>query len=859
MEKGIKITIDYENSLVKLNKLKIAFKDLGTTAKSVSRSIAGALGGDKTNFAGSEKRLRRQIAAMKEVQSSLSKTNTQYRIYQAEIDKVQAKLDKLTDLRKREEKAIKGSAAAIKEEIAALRMEQENRTKSNSGYRKAELQIERLNKELQRLTDTREEHEVVQRGSIASLDQQIQVFRNLQENVATTSVEIEQYQEQIERLEKQKNDLIGSTRGLSRATESYSSSAGIAGSTATEFGRILADLPYGIQGVANNIEQFSQQFVDLSRKAGGFDQAIESLKKTLFYGPAGFVVGVQLITMTIQFVLKAMANLTKETDKLAEAQARSAVALKLLQNALTSSNVSAEERNRLVNNANKEYEGLNLKLNHNNELTLDSKQRLDEMVTSLQKVARARAAVTYAEDLYEKQLKKQIKLRRLETNDFENWFYKEWQYIQDQLAAPLFPDFGRRSRIKTVRAQVESVEDQIKQLIKTLSDNDELDMIFGDASGVKTKAEELKEDWKEFREEVHLSRFEEGVPRLNEELRLLKASALEVAQTHGMASNEMQQLFLDIAKKEHEIRMQQKEDLEDHVAELEEIEPILLKIMPVILGEDLFAEPAQTVASKMAEKRLEATIGSDKFIKEMATKLSKLGAELQKEADDMLPDFPYKLTGIDQKVASLKEKFTIINDLLNAQVEREMVMEQNKTTAMNDQLKARLANEQLSADQRDQINQQIAKNDAALVKKQNELGRKQFERNKAVKILMALGDTYTSAVKAYLSQFMPIPTKKSPVRGAIAAAAATAFGLAQVAAIQRQKYQEKPTKAPRFTGAGGVGGGSPIFNVVGATSQNQLAETISEAQSKPVRAYVVSNEVTTAQGLERNILDGASI
>ena len=492
MEKGIKINIDYENAVVNINKLKIAFKDLGKTAQSVSRSISSALGGDKENFAGSEKRMRRQIAALKEVQSSLSRTNKQYRIYQVEIDKVQARLDKLTDIRKREEIAIKGSAAAIQQEIAALRMEQENRTKSNSSYRKAEVQIKKLTEELQRLTDTREEHEVVQRGSIASLDQQIQVFRNLQENVATTSVEIEQYQEEIEKLEKQKNDLIGSTRGLSRATESYSSSAGIAGSTATEFGRILADLPYGIQGVANNIEQFSQQFVDLSRKAGGFDQAIESLKKTLFYGPAGFVVGVQLITMTIQFVLKAMANLTKETDKLAEAQARSAVALKLLQNALVSSNVSAEERNRLVNNANKEYEGLNLKLNHNNELTLDSKQRLDEMVTSLQKVARARAAVTYAEDLYEKQLKKQIKLRRLETNDFENWFYKEWQYIQDQLAAPLFPDFGRRSRIKTVRAQVESVEDQIKQLIKTLSDNDELDMIFGDASGVKTKAEGVK-------------------------------------------------------------------------------------------------------------------------------------------------------------------------------------------------------------------------------------------------------------------------------------------------------------------------------------------------------------------------------
>ena len=67
------------------------------------------------------------------------------------------------------------------------------------------------------------------------------------------------------------------------------------------------------------------------------------------------------------------------------------------------------------------------------------------------------------------------------------------------------------------------------------------------------------------------------------------------------------------------------------------------------------------------------------------------------------------------------------------------------------------------------------------------------------------------------------------------------------------------SNAPVKLGGGSGAASSPIFNVVGATTQNQLAETISEAQSKPVRAYVVSNEVTTAQGLERNILEGASI
>jgi hypothetical protein len=40
---------------------------------------------------------------------------------------------------------------------------------------------------------------------------------------------------------------------------------------------------------------------------------------------------------------------------------------------------------------------------------------------------------------------------------------------------------------------------------------------------------------------------------------------------------------------------------------------------------------------------------------------------------------------------------------------------------------------------------------------------------------------------------------------------------------------------------------------------NQLAETISEQTDQPVKAFVVSNEVTTAQGLERNIIEGATI
>jgi hypothetical protein len=60
-------------------------------------------------------------------------------------------------------------------------------------------------------------------------------------------------------------------------------------------------------------------------------------------------------------------------------------------------------------------------------------------------------------------------------------------------------------------------------------------------------------------------------------------------------------------------------------------------------------------------------------------------------------------------------------------------------------------------------------------------------------------------------------------------------------------------------GGGGTAPAAPAFNVVGASSTNQLAQTIGNQQQQPIKAYVVSNDVTTAQSLDRNIISSASI
>lgn len=52
---------------------------------------------------------------------------------------------------------------------------------------------------------------------------------------------------------------------------------------------------------------------------------------------------------------------------------------------------------------------------------------------------------------------------------------------------------------------------------------------------------------------------------------------------------------------------------------------------------------------------------------------------------------------------------------------------------------------------------------------------------------------------------------------------------------------------------------APAFNVIGASGTNQLAEAIGGQSQQPIKAFVTSNDVTSAQSLERNIVKGASL
>jgi hypothetical protein len=86
--------------------------------------------------------------------------------------------------------------------------------------------------------------------------------------------------------------------------------------------------------------------------------------------------------------------------------------------------------------------------------------------------------------------------------------------------------------------------------------------------------------------------------------------------------------------------------------------------------------------------------------------------------------------------------------------------------------------------------------------------------------------------------------------------------IAATAAIGFKAVQDILSTNVESGGAGGsaasVAPAAPSFNVVGTSGVNQIAQTVGR-DLPPVKAYVVANDVTSAQSLNRNIVSSASL
>ena len=240
-------------------------------------------------------------------------------------------------------------------------------------------------------------------------------------------------------------------------------------------------------------------------------------------------------------------------------------------------------------------------------------------------------------------------------------------------------------------------------------------------------------------------------------------------------------------------------------------------------------------------KRKQAEL-DDKNAKEASLKKS---AELEKIIADKEQTDAVRLEAIDAEQLLLQEQF-----------DKKILTEKEYNEKVKNLAKAR---KQIGEEETKAKMEQMQRGSALLGNISTLVG-KNTAAGKAAAVASATIDTYAAATSAFKNaQANPISIL-GPAYPFIQAGLAIAGGLKNVQAIL-----SVPTPGGGGGGSAPSGGGmgsapaAPQFNVVGTSSTNQLAQTIGNQQNTPVQAYVVSNDVTTAQALDRNIVKGASL
>ena len=183
----------------------------------------------------------------------------------------------------------------------------------------------------------------------------------LQESLKTLEKGTDDYKQALKELAIQEGIVLRSQKARDKAQKEASNGmkqvktdTGAATSATLELGRVFSDMPYGIRGVANNLQQLAANLFFMSKKTDGvtgkmkgFKGAIGSLLKNLI-GPAGMLVAFQAIIAAFDYFsdgAKKSEDSTKDLTKELETQIS---VLKGYTNALDNSNLSLDDRANFV-------------------------------------------------------------------------------------------------------------------------------------------------------------------------------------------------------------------------------------------------------------------------------------------------------------------------------------------------------------------------------------------------------------------------------------------------------------------------------------------------------------------------------
>lgn len=640
---------------------------------------------------------------------------------------------------------------------------------------------------------------------------------------------------------KLKKDMSGKLPELESNLKSLKSASGGATASVMEMGRVISDAPYGIRGMANNLTQLVSQMGFTIKSAGSLNLALKEMWAVMM-GPLGIVLAITAAISALDFFAGSTKKAKKESDALNNTFGENSTKLMVLKSVLDDSNISLDDKNELVEKANEEFKDLNVKLDENGRLTDESAKAVDRLSLSFIKNAKARAIAS----LIQEEMAVQAKLSAESVGS-------QIGYLEGFSVAVIAAMSGGQSALTTLLKKdsddrnelMNESELRVERYVQMLKSKgaDLAKELFGNTKGKKKGLKVLQTP----------EEFESDAVSLQSEIDSWNKKMLMSATKD---KDQRLQLELIFYKKKQEARRKDRED--EAYEELFSYEDKLDRLVKSGKMEASVAEEAKGVALIKTQEKVDLINGEhDRLIAKAteATNALRLGlGENEKGVDN---SYSFAEAAEQYKILSAS-----ITSFLDGEYQRQLTIEQNKTNAMNNELRERLNNENLSKAQRKNIQLEIARNDEELRKKQEKIAKKRFKMQKAINIANALVDTYKNGVSAYGSQLI-IGDPSSPLRAQIAQGVAIAAGLANVAMIARQKFQSTAGGAPSAgaLGGGGSGGGNDRsfnFNLAGASRENQLAQTLQGRFDQPLQAYVVSRDITNQQQLDEEITSSAS-
>ena len=256
----------------------------------------------------------------------------------------------------------------------------------------------------------------------------------------------------------------------------------------------------------------------------------------------------------------------------------------------------------------------------------------------------------------------------------------------------------------------------------------------------------------------------------------------------------------------------------------------------------------------------------DTLTSKTATTIDKIQAGLQAVAGI--------LQAIDQyQQAQAAAQVEQLDAQLAANVTSIQTSKDNELFALSEANAQQLANESLTAEQKNDItNSYNAKKKAiedkaaldeynlklANYNRETEIKKKAFEQDKKLKIATAIIQTISGVLAAVTGMISAIPGPGGIIAGAIAGVAVAALGAIQIAQISKTKFDAgSPPAAPNISvplpdsSASGNAAqqGPQLFAINGDTDNNGQGngQRKSNNNDEPIRAYVVTEDVTSSQ------------